>query len=102
MTAFEFVPEPENVLQKLFSRLKPGGSMMIGIIAGMSAWSEYYAEAARNKPTSVFARAALYTKEEIGSWQIGVPAAIGEGLFFPANAETTAEALSRGEKRKKS
>lgn len=59
----------------------------------MSAWSEYYGEAARNKPTSVFARAALYTKEAIGSWQIGVSAEIGKCLFFPPNVQTTAEAL---------
>ncbi|SDI38137.1 hypothetical protein SAMN05443529_1361 [Desulfosporosinus hippei DSM 8344] len=99
MTAFEFVPEPEKVLQKLFSRLKPGGCMTIGLIAGRSAWSEYYAEAARNNPTSVFARAALYSKEEIGSWQIGVHAEIGECLFFPPNVQTTAEALAMEEKR---
>ncbi|KJR45951.1 Methyltransferase [Desulfosporosinus sp. I2] len=99
MTAFEFVPEPENVLKKLFSHLKPGGCMMIGLIAGMSAWSEYYGEAARNNPTSVFARAALYTKEEIGSWQIGVSVEIGECLFFPPNVQTTTEALSLEEKR---
>lgn len=99
MTAFEFVPEPEKVLKKLFSRLKPGGCIMIGLIAGMSAWSEYYAEASRNKPTSVFARAALYTKEEICSWQIDVSAEIGECLFFPPNVQTTSEALSIEEKR---
>jgi len=92
MTAFEFVPEPENVLKKLFSRLKPGGCLLIGLIAGRSAWSEYYGEASRNNPTSVFARAALYTKEEIGSWQIGVPAEIGECLFFPPNVNTATEA----------
>lgn len=72
---------------------------MIGLIAGMSAWSEYYAEAARNNPTSVFARAALYTKAEIGSWQIGVSVEIGECLFFPPNVQTTTEALSLEEKR---
>ncbi len=99
MTAFEFVPEPEKVLKKLFSCLKPGGCIMIGVIAGMSAWSEYYAEASRNKPTSVFARAALYTKEEICSWQIGASAQIGECLFFPPNVQTTSEALSIEEKR---
>ncbi|MDQ7094628.1 class I SAM-dependent methyltransferase [Desulfosporosinus sp. PR] len=99
MTAFEFVAEPEKVLQKLFSRLKPGGCMLVGVIAGGSAWSEYYAEAARSKPTSVFARAALYSKEEIASWQIGVPAEIGECLFFPPDVQTTSEALAREEKR---
>ncbi|TGE34783.1 class I SAM-dependent methyltransferase [Desulfosporosinus fructosivorans] len=99
MTAFEFVPEPENVLQKLFSRLKPGGCMMIGLIAGRSAWSKYYAEAARDNPTSVFARAALYTKAEICSWQIGGSVEIGECLFFPPNVRTTAEALFLEEKR---
>lgn len=99
MTAFEFIPEPEIVLKKLFSHLKPGGCMMIGLIAGNSAWSEYYEESSRNKPDSVFARAALYTKEEIISWQIGVPAEIGECLFFPPNIQTTSEALSLEEKR---
>jgi ubiquinone/menaquinone biosynthesis C-methylase UbiE len=99
MTAFEFVPEPEKVLQKLFSRLKPGGCMMIGVIAGNSAWSEYYAEAARKKPTSVFARAALYTREEIRSWNIGGTCKIGECLFFPPNVQTPSEALSLEKKR---
>ncbi|EHQ90526.1 class I SAM-dependent methyltransferase [Desulfosporosinus youngiae] len=99
MTAFEFIPEPEKVLQKLFSHLKPGGCMVIGLIAGRSAWSEYYAEAARSNPASVFARAALYSKEEISSWQIGVPAEIGECLFFPPKVQTTAEALAMEEKK---
>lgn len=99
MTAFEFVPEPEKVLQKLFSHLRPGGCIVIGLIAGRSAWSEYYAEAARNNPTSVFARAALYTKEEIYSWQVGVPAEIGECLFFPPHVQTAAEALAIEAKR---
>jgi ubiquinone/menaquinone biosynthesis C-methylase UbiE len=99
MTAFEFIPEPEKVLQELFSHLKPGGCLLIGFIAGRSAWSEYYEEAARNKPTSVFARAAFYSKEEISSWQIVVPAEIGECLFFPPNVQTTAEALAIEEKR---
>ncbi|EGW39711.1 class I SAM-dependent methyltransferase [Desulfosporosinus sp. OT] len=100
VTAFEFIPEPENVLKILFSHLKPGGCLMIGLIAGRSAWSEYYAEAACNNPTSVFARAALYTKEEICSWQIGVSVEIGECLFFPPNVQTTTEALSLEVKRK--
>lgn len=99
MTAFEFVPEPEKVLKKLFSRLKPGGCLMIGLIAGRSSWSAYYEEAARNKPTSVFARASFYTKEEISSWQIGASVEIGECLFFPPNVQTTSEALAIEEKR---
>ncbi|WP_019850103.1 bifunctional 2-polyprenyl-6-hydroxyphenol methylase/3-demethylubiquinol 3-O-methyltransferase UbiG [Desulfitobacterium sp. PCE1] len=99
MTAFEFVPEPEKVLQKLFNHLKPGGCLLIGLIAGESAWSDYYEEAVRRKPDSVFARAALYTKEEISSWQIGAPAEIGECLFFPPNIQTAAEALLLEKKR---
>lgn len=99
MTAFEFVPEPEKVLKKLFNHLKPGGCLMIGVIAGRSAWSDYYTEAARNKSTSVFARAALYTQEEIRSWQIGGSVEIGECLFFPPNVQTPSEALAIEEKR---
>ncbi|SHN56717.1 Methyltransferase domain-containing protein [Desulfitobacterium chlororespirans DSM 11544] len=99
MTAFEFVPEPEMVLQKLFNRLNPGGCLLIGLIAGESAWSDYYEEAARQKPTSVFARATLYTKTEISSWPIGAPAQIGECLFFPPTIPTAAEALALEEKK---
>lgn len=99
MTAFEFVPEPEKVLKKLFSHLKPGGCLMIGLIAGKSDWSEYYEESARNKPTSVFAHAALYTKEEICSWEIGASVEIGECLFFPPNVQTASKALTLEEKK---
>jgi ubiquinone/menaquinone biosynthesis C-methylase UbiE len=99
MTAFEFVPEPEKILKIIFSHLKPGGCLMIGVIAGKSAWSEYYEEASRNEPASVFARAALYTREEICSWQIGVSVEIGECLFFPPSVQSKSEALSMEEKR---
>jgi SAM-dependent methyltransferase len=57
--------QPEKVLPELLRHLKPGGCLLIGLIAGRSTWSEYYEEAVRNKPTSVFAHAALYSKEEI-------------------------------------
>lgn len=73
--------------------------MMIGVIAGQSAWAEYYAETVRKKPTSVFARSTLYTKQEIYSWQVGAPAEIGECLFFPPEVQTAEEARAIEEKR---
>lgn len=100
MTAFEFVPEPEKVLRTLYSHLNPGGCLVIGVIAGNSAWSDYYAEIARNKPTSVYAQAALYTKEEISSWDIGAPVEIDGCLFFPPQVQTIAEALALEEQKK--
>ncbi len=51
MTTFEFVPQPERILAKLYEELEPGGCLLIGMIAGESPWGEYYQEVAKENPT---------------------------------------------------
>jgi len=99
MTAFEFIPQPERILSKLYECLEPGGCLLIGVIAGDSPWSEYYQEIARQKPTSVFAQAKLYTEQDIRQWQVGGRLELGTALYFPPNVATAAEALALEEKR---
>ncbi len=99
MTAFEFIPKPEQVLQKLFQHLEAGGCLVIGVIAGESAWSEQYQEIARAKPTSVFAQANFYSKAEIRSWQVGGRLELAGGLYFPPSVKSVQEALDLEQRR---
>lgn len=87
LTAFEFIPSLEKVLQDLYEHLEPGGCMVIGVIAGESTWSELYMKAARDKQESVFAHASFYTEEEIMGWQVGGRIELGKALYFPPNVE---------------
>lgn len=101
MTAFEFVSQPEQVLTKLYDCLEPGGCLLIGVIAGDSPWSEYYQEAAKQKPTSVFAQAKLYTEKDIRHWQVGGRLELGQCLFFPPTVATAEEAVALEERRER-
>ncbi len=98
MTTFEFVSQPERILVKLYEGLEPGGCLLIGMIAGESPWGEYYQEVAKENPTSVFARAKLYTERDIRGWQVGGDFELGRALFFPPSVATATEALALEEK----
>lgn len=93
MSVFEFLPDPERLLQSLFTHLLPGGCLVIGVIAGNSAWSEFYENTARNNPGSVFDRANFYTEREIRSWRVGGRLEVGKALYFPPSAANAREAL---------
>lgn len=99
MTAFEFIPRPGEVLAKLYERLEPGGCLLIGVIAGNSPWSEFYEEVAREKPTSVFARANLYGENDIRRWQVGGRLELKQCLFFPPTVASAKEALAMEERK---
>lgn len=100
MTSFEFIPDPDKVLAALFSHLVPGGYLTIGMIAGGSAWSNYYEQIVKNNSQSIFAHAHFYTENEIRNWQIGVKAEIGTTLHFPPQVQTAHQALDiEGQKR---
>lgn len=83
VTAFEFIPKPEEVLADLFTHLLPGGCLVIGIIAADSPWSELYRQAASANPESVFAQANFYSEADIRGWKVGANPEISKALFFP-------------------
>ncbi|MCO1600608.1 class I SAM-dependent DNA methyltransferase [Desulfosporosinus nitroreducens] len=99
MSAFEFIPNPEEILARLFEHLEPKGCLVIGVIAGESPWSEFYSRKANTKPKSVFAHARFYTEFEICQWKIGGRLELGKALYFPHEVSSVEQAL-RMEKQK--
>ncbi|KLU60950.1 demethylrebeccamycin-D-glucose O-methyltransferase [Peptococcaceae bacterium CEB3] len=99
VTSFEFISQPQRVLNGLYRCLEPGGCLVIGVIAGGSPWSEFYRVVAGANPESVFARANFYTPEEIARWQVGGNLRMGRALYFPPDVKTEAEALALEEKK---
>lgn len=94
MSAFEFVPNPEEILAGLFEHLEPQGCLVIGVIAGESSWGEYYAQKAQAKPESVFSHARLYTELEMRQWNIGGRLEVGKALYFPPDVSSAEQAIS--------
>ncbi|ODA40849.1 class I SAM-dependent methyltransferase [Desulfosporosinus sp. BG] len=94
MSAFEFIPNPEEILAGLFEHLEPQGCLVIGVIAGESPWSEFYSRKANTKPESVFAHARFYTESEIRQWKVGGRLEIGKALYFPPEVSSVEQALT--------
>lgn len=94
MSAFEFIPNPEEILARLFEHIEPKGCLVIGVIAGESPWSEFYGRKANTKPESVFAHARFYTEFEIRKWEVGGRLKIGKALYFPPEVSSVDRALT--------
>ena len=93
MSAFEFIPNPEEMLASLFEHLEPKGCLVIGVIAAESSWGEFYRSKAKTKPESVFAHARLYTEAEIRQWKVGGRLELGKALYFPPEVSSPEQAL---------
>jgi ubiquinone/menaquinone biosynthesis C-methylase UbiE len=99
LTAFEFIPDPGQVLRELYDHLEPGGCLVIGVIAGGSPWGDLYKQIASQNPESVFKHAAFYTEEQIRNWQVGSRPEIGKALFFSPDADSLDEARKMEEQK---
>ncbi len=64
VAALEFLAEPASVLAKAYDALRPGGRLVVGIIAA-SPWSRLYEKEAKKDPDSVYNHAAFYTEAEL-------------------------------------
>lgn len=98
MTALEFIPEPQKVLEALYQKLNPGGCLVIGMIADNSTWSATYRQAASQDPESVFHKAHFFTEQEIKGWNLGDTLEIRKALFFSPETTSYEEALQQEEK----
>ena len=99
MSAFEFIPNPEEMLASLFEHLEPKGCLVIGVIAAESSWGEFYRSKAKTKPESVFAHARLYTEAEIRQWKVGGRLELGKALYFPPEVSSAEQALTMEKQR---
>ncbi len=85
ITAFEFLPEPEKVLEEMFRVVKKGGSIVIGTLNRESSWGEMYTSEDYRK-NSVFKYANLKSEEDIRNWCPEKLKVVRQCLFVPPGA----------------
>lgn len=92
VTALEFMDDPKKVLAEAWRVLKPGGRLVVGVLAKHSPWGELYRLLGSN-PNSLFSKAHLYTEGEIEDL-LPVNFRIKKGLYLlPVEEFDEADAL---------
>lgn len=86
MAAFEFIDDGQKVLPDILRIVKKGGQVLIGTIAGNSAWGELYTSDNFRKNT-VFKYAKFKTLEDMKKWNEEKLVQTGECLFIPPLAD---------------
>ncbi len=86
VTALEFAPDPQRAMLEALRVLKPGGSLVAGVLAKNSPWGRMYEEKARHDPASVFVGSHLFAETELSAL-LPCCRAIRRALFFPPCSE---------------
>lgn len=82
VAAMEFIEQRRAVLREAMRLLRPGGRLVLGLLTRDSAWGELYRNEAETDPGSVFAKAHLFTEDELPGL-LDEPFTLRKGLYHP-------------------
>ncbi|CAB1127677.1 putative Methyltransferase domain-containing protein [Candidatus Hydrogenisulfobacillus filiaventi] len=90
----EFVDDPTRALAEAVRVLRPGGRLVLGLIAADGAWAAHYRARARREPAGVWARARFFTPEGVAAL-LPPPPPRAQGGLFTGPEEFTGEEPAR-------
>ncbi|HYG58780.1 MAG TPA: class I SAM-dependent methyltransferase [Symbiobacteriaceae bacterium] len=80
VTAFEFMPDPAGAAREAMRVLRPGGRLVLGVLAEGTAWTQRY------RASPLFATARFFTREDLQALLPQVPCRIEGCLQFGPEA----------------
>jgi len=82
VTSLEFVDNPQEVVQEMLRVTKENGRVVLGLLTRKSKWGELYQQIAKENPDHYFAKAFLYTEEDVLRLT-DLPVIMKKGVYFP-------------------
>lgn len=99
VAAMEFVPARDELPRATMRLLRPGGRLVVGLLARDSPWGELYLRDAEEKADSVFANVHLFTEDELPG-MLEAPYVLRKGLYQPPDPDLDREAAEQLEREK--
>lgn len=99
VAALEFADDRSAVLREAMRLLRPGGRLVLGLLTRDSAWGEMNLRDAEERADSVFAKAHLFTEDELPGL-LDMPYTLRKGLYHPPDPDLDRRAAEQieGEK----
>lgn len=86
VTAFEFVTNPAKGIKEAWRVTKPGGRLVVGVIASDGPWGRLYSEGAENGRHSLFKQARFYDLSALLTLLPHIRPRVGRALWCPPTA----------------
>ncbi len=96
MAALEFLRNPGKALEEMYRVTVRGGKVLVGTINRESSWGRLYTSPEYS--SSIFRHARFMTMAELENLLPQKPAASGECLFIPPQADTTSFTMENEKK----
>lgn len=99
VATLEFVDDRRSALRGAMRLLRLGGRLVVGLLARDSPWGELYLRDAEERADSVFAKARLFSEDELPAL-LDAPYTLRKGLYHPPDPDLDRRAAEQleGEK----